>query len=186
MLRSWGGIMDMSPDGSPIIDKTHIEGLYLNCGWCYGGFKAVPGSGNVFAHLIATDRPHEAAARYRLDRFATGRADGRRRHRQPAQPALGDDHADHLPPLRGSRHPRIHLSRVTRPTCTARPRRGPEAWDDYLHNRDNPAGETRELWYHGSGCGAWLLVTRNTITHEIHGVALAREARARCGLRDAG
>jgi heterotetrameric sarcosine oxidase beta subunit len=46
MLRSWGGIMDMSPDGSPIIDKTHIEGLYLNCGWCYGGFKAVPGSGN--------------------------------------------------------------------------------------------------------------------------------------------
>jgi heterotetrameric sarcosine oxidase beta subunit len=73
MLRSWGGIMDMSPDGSPIIDKTHIEGLYLNCGWCYGGFKAVPGSGNVFAHLIATDRPHEAATRYRLDRFATGR-----------------------------------------------------------------------------------------------------------------
>jgi heterotetrameric sarcosine oxidase beta subunit len=73
MLRSWGGIMDMSPDGSPIIDKTHIEGLYLNCGWCYGGFKAVPGSGNCFAHLIATDRPHEAATRYRLDRFATGR-----------------------------------------------------------------------------------------------------------------
>ncbi len=73
MLRSWGGIMDMSSDGSPIIDKTHIDGLYLNCGWCYGGFKAVPGSGNVFAHLIATDRPHEAATRYRLDRFATGR-----------------------------------------------------------------------------------------------------------------
>jgi sarcosine oxidase subunit beta len=73
LLRSWGGIMDMSPDGSPIIDRTDIEGLYLNCGWCYGGFKAVPGSGHCFAHLIATDRPHEAAARYRLDRFATGR-----------------------------------------------------------------------------------------------------------------
>ncbi|MCU4653187.1 sarcosine oxidase subunit beta family protein [Roseibacterium sp. SDUM158016] len=73
ILRSWGGIMDMSPDGSPIIDRTHIEGLYLNCGWCYGGFKAVPASGHTFAHLIATDRPHEAAARYRLDRFATGR-----------------------------------------------------------------------------------------------------------------
>jgi sarcosine oxidase subunit beta len=73
MLRSWGGIMDMSPDGSPIIDKTHIDGLYLNCGWCYGGFKAVPGSGHTFAHLIATDSPHEAAARYRLDRFETGR-----------------------------------------------------------------------------------------------------------------
>ena len=73
LLRSWGGIMDMSPDGSPIIDRTHVAGLYLNCGWCYGGFKAVPGSGDVTAHLVATDRPHPVAARFRLDRFATGR-----------------------------------------------------------------------------------------------------------------
>ena len=73
MLRSWGGIMDMTPDGSPIIDKTHIEGLYLNAGWCYGGFKAVPASGHCFAHLLATDRPHSAAARFRLDRFRNGR-----------------------------------------------------------------------------------------------------------------
>ena len=73
VLRSWGGIMDMSPDGSPIIDKTPTQGLYLNCGWNYGGFKAVPGSGYSFAHLIATDRHHEPAARYRLDRFLTGR-----------------------------------------------------------------------------------------------------------------
>jgi sarcosine oxidase subunit beta len=73
MLRSWGGIMDMSSDGSPIIDKSPIEGLYLNCGWCYGGFKAVPGSGYAFAHLMATDQPHQSAERYRLDRFETGR-----------------------------------------------------------------------------------------------------------------
>ena len=73
MLRSWGGIMDMSSDGSPIIDKTHIEGLYVNAGWCYGGFKATPPSGHCYAHLIATDRPHEAATRHRLDRFNTGR-----------------------------------------------------------------------------------------------------------------
>ncbi|MBP0484060.1 sarcosine oxidase subunit beta family protein [Sagittula salina] len=73
VLRSWGGIMDMSPDGSPIIDRTGVDGLYLNCGWCYGGFKAVPGSGFSFAHLVATDRPHAPAARFRLDRFATGR-----------------------------------------------------------------------------------------------------------------
>lgn len=72
VLRSWGGIMDMSPDGSPIIDKTHINGLYLNCGWCYGGFKAVPASGFAMAHLIAQDRPHDTAARFRLDRFETG------------------------------------------------------------------------------------------------------------------
>ncbi|GAB5448188.1 sarcosine oxidase subunit beta family protein [Gymnodinialimonas sp.] len=73
MLRSWGGIMDMSADGSPILDKTHIDGLYFNGGWCYGGFKAVPASGNCFAHLMATDRPHPAATKHRLDRFATGR-----------------------------------------------------------------------------------------------------------------
>ncbi len=72
VVRSWGGIMDMTPDGSPIIDKTHIDGLYIDCGWCYGGFKAVPGSGFAFAHLIAQDRPHPTAAAFRLDRFRTG------------------------------------------------------------------------------------------------------------------
>ncbi|CUH77860.1 sarcosine oxidase subunit beta family protein [Tropicibacter naphthalenivorans] len=72
VLRSWGGIMDMSPDGSPVIDRTGVEGLYLNCGWCYGGFKAVPGSGFALAHLMATGRPHGSAARLRLDRFETG------------------------------------------------------------------------------------------------------------------
>lgn len=72
VLRSWGGIMDMTPDGSPIIDKTDIDGLYIDCGWCYGGFKAVPGSGFAFAHLIAQDRPHDSASAYRLDRFRTG------------------------------------------------------------------------------------------------------------------
>jgi heterotetrameric sarcosine oxidase beta subunit len=72
MLRSWGGIMDMSMDGSPIIDKTPIEGLYLNCGWCIGGFKATPASGWCFAHTIARDQLHSFNAAYRLDRFATG------------------------------------------------------------------------------------------------------------------
>jgi sarcosine oxidase subunit beta len=72
LLRSWGGIMDMTMDGSPIIDRTPVEGLFLNGGWCYGGFKATPGSGWCFAHLIATGAPHPAATRFRLDRFATG------------------------------------------------------------------------------------------------------------------
>ena len=72
VLRSWGGIMDMTPDGSPIIDKTDIDGLYIDCGWCYGGFKAVPASGYCFAHLIATDQHHEVARGFRLDRFKTG------------------------------------------------------------------------------------------------------------------
>lgn len=72
MLRSWGGIMDMSMDGSPIIDLTPIPGLYLNCGWNYGGFKATPASGWCFAWTLAKDAPHTLNAAYRLDRFRTG------------------------------------------------------------------------------------------------------------------
>ncbi len=73
LLRSWGGLMDMSMDGSPIIDKTPVENLFINAGWCYGGFKATPASGYCFAHLIARGEPHPVAAAYRLDRFAEGR-----------------------------------------------------------------------------------------------------------------
>jgi sarcosine oxidase subunit beta len=72
VLRSWGGIMDMTPDGSPIIDTTPTKGLFIDCGWCYGGFKAVPASGFAFAHLMATGQPHATAAKFRLDRFRTG------------------------------------------------------------------------------------------------------------------
>ena len=72
VLRSWGGIMDMTPDGSPIIDKTHIDGLFIDAGWNYGGFKAAPASGWCMAHLMATGQSHEVARRFRLDRFRTG------------------------------------------------------------------------------------------------------------------
>ncbi len=72
VLRSWGGIMDMSPDGSPTIDKTHIDGLFLNCGWNYGGFKAVPASGWAAAHLMATGNHHDTATKFLLSRFETG------------------------------------------------------------------------------------------------------------------
>ena len=57
------------------------------------------------------------------------------------------------------------------------PDAGEAAWDDYLHQRDNPAGRTRELWHHQGGCGAWLVVERDTITHEVFGAGLASEAR---------
>ena len=72
ILRMWGGVMDMSMDGSPIIDRTHIDGLFFNGGWCYGGFKATPASGWCFAHLLATEQPHETATAFRLDRFQRG------------------------------------------------------------------------------------------------------------------
>ena len=73
LLRSWGGLMDMSMDGSPIIDRTPVDGLYLNAGWCYGGFKATPASGWCFAHLLARNESHPFAGAYRLDRFRNGR-----------------------------------------------------------------------------------------------------------------
>lgn len=85
--------------------------------------------------------------------------------------------------------------RMTCPNCGERDRRefyyqgdalaldrpdedaGPEAWDNYLHNRANPAGDTRDLWFHEAGCGAWLVVERNTITHAVHAVKLAQQVK---------
>lgn len=72
VLRSWGGICDMTMDGAPIITTGPLPGMYLNCGWCYGGFKATPISGFTFAHTIAQDRPHELNAPFTLDRFHRG------------------------------------------------------------------------------------------------------------------
>ncbi len=72
MLRHWGGIVDICPDASPIVSKTHIDGLYFNCGWGTGGFKATPGSGWVFAHTIANDQPHKLNAPFTINRFSSG------------------------------------------------------------------------------------------------------------------
>ncbi len=84
-------------------------------------------------------------------------------------------------PLCGARDlreftPKGHASYLDRPAEDA----PAEAWNDYLHLRENPAGDTRELWFHGAGCGAWLVVERNTVTHAVIGATLARE------MRDAG
>ena len=72
MLRSWGGINDMTMDGSPIIDRSPVENFFINTGWCYGGFKAITGGGDAFAHLIATGNYHPAADKFTLKRFETG------------------------------------------------------------------------------------------------------------------
>jgi len=73
VLRQWGGVMDMTMDGSPIISSTPLDGLVLNGGWCYGGFKAIPAGGMTTAHLIARGTPHPLAAHFTLGRFAAGR-----------------------------------------------------------------------------------------------------------------
>jgi sarcosine oxidase, subunit beta len=72
MNRQWGGIVDTTPDACPIISKTNVKGLYFNCGWGTGGFKATPGSGNVFAHTIAHDAPHPLNKAFDIGRFSTG------------------------------------------------------------------------------------------------------------------
>ena len=72
MLRNWGGIVDVTPDRSPIIAKTPVKGLYVNCGWGTGGFKATPGSAHVFAHTIANDEPHPINAPFTIERFRDG------------------------------------------------------------------------------------------------------------------
>ena len=73
MLRTWGGIVDVSPDTSPIIGKLPIDGLFINCGWGTGGFKAIPGTGQLYAHTIANDAPHPIVAPFGLERFSSGR-----------------------------------------------------------------------------------------------------------------
>jgi sarcosine oxidase subunit beta len=73
MLRSWGGIVDVTPDRSPIVGKTRVAGLYVNCGWGTGGFKATPGSAHAFAWTMAKDATHPLLAPFGLDRFRTGR-----------------------------------------------------------------------------------------------------------------
>ena len=72
LLRTWGGIVDVCPDASPIVGTTPIDGLYLNCGWGTGGFKATPGSGHVYAETIAAGKPAALAEPFALERFATG------------------------------------------------------------------------------------------------------------------
>jgi sarcosine oxidase subunit beta len=73
MLRTWGGIVDVTPDRSPILGKTPVKGLYVNCGWGTGGFKATPGAGDLLAYTIAKDEPHRINAPFNLDRFRNGR-----------------------------------------------------------------------------------------------------------------
>jgi sarcosine oxidase subunit beta len=72
MVRTWSGVTDMSFDGAPIIGETPVRNLFLNGGWCYGGFKATPASGYTYAHTLATGKPHALNAPFALDRFERG------------------------------------------------------------------------------------------------------------------
>ncbi|TIL83394.1 MAG: FAD-dependent oxidoreductase, partial [Mesorhizobium sp.] len=73
LMRQWAGIVDVVPDSSPIIGPSPLPGLYLNCGWGTGGFKAIPAGGTLLAHLMATGRHHDVSRPFDLARFSTGR-----------------------------------------------------------------------------------------------------------------
>ena len=181
MLRSWGGIVDMSMDGSPIIDRTPIHGLYLNAGWCYGGFKATPGSGWCFAHLIARDEPHEAADALPARSLRAAAISSTKRARAPNPICIEARHENSTAPIADRATPHEFSYRgdadAAAPEPAGEPQRMPRRMFDYVYLRDNPAGRHREHWYHGAGCRSWLVVTRDTATHEILGVGLCAAGR---------
>ncbi len=183
VLRSWGGIVDMSMDGSPIIDRTPLDGLYLNGGWNYGGFKATPASGWCFAHLLAHDASAPARRRIPsrpLRHRPPDRRKGPGREPEPAlTPSTGKPCAFHA-------RSAVNAIRASSPTWEMPPFGGRRAMRaiaearlvEAVYLRDNPAGPHDELWYHASGCRSWLRVTRDTRTHEMLAARLVKEVGA--------
>ena len=176
LMRTWGGICDMTMDGSPIIGKLPVRGLYMTGGWCYGGFKATPASGWLHAYTIASDEPHPLNAAFTLERFAQGRTidekgagpiRGRIRMKQPADAALTlrerPPEGGTAPSAAGRCEGAVLL--IPCPWCGPRAqieftyggdatlqRPAPDApeaqWLAYVYVRDNPCGPHDELWLH--------------------------------------
>ncbi len=151
VLRTWGGIVDVSPDASPIIGLTPVGGLYLDCGWGTGGFKATPASGWVLAHTVAHDEPHELNRPFALDRFTTGRAH-RRARRRGGRPLMLSIPCPWCGPRDETEFRYGGQAGIAYPA-------DPDAltdaeWADYLFMRDNPKGAWRERWVHTAGLPA--------------------------------
>ena len=165
VLRTWGGIVDVTPDASAIVGLTPVTDLYVNCGWGTGGFKATPGVGWVYADTIANGRPHPLAAPFALERFDDRRAGGRARRRGGGALMLLHRHA-----------PGAAAATRTSSTTAARPTSpypaDPSALDDaqwarYLFFRANPKGRFAERWSHAAGCRRWFNAVRDTATGEL-------------------
>ena len=163
MLRSWGGIVDVSPDRSPIIGKTPVSGLFVNCGWGTGGFKATPGSGHVFAHTLATGEPHPINAPFNLDRFCTGRlineaaAAAVAHWRGNRMLLIACPYCGERPEVEFRYGGEAHVARPAEPdTCSD------EEWAVFLFMRSNPKGEHAERWNHTHGCQRWFNARRDT------------------------
>ena len=162
VLRTWGGIVDVSPDASPIISKTAVDGLYLDCGWGTGGFKATPASGWVLAHTVANDEPHELNRPY-LARALRDRRPDRRARRRGGGPLMLLIPCPHCGPRDETEFTYGGQAGIAYP-------KDPDAltdaeWADYLFLRDNPKGTFRERWVHSAGCRRWFDITRDTLTN---------------------
>ena len=172
MLRHWAGTTDMSFDGSPIIGATPVDGLYLNCGWCSGGFKATPGSaagstptsGDRVART-RSPRPSPSTAS-RAARLIDEAAPAPPRRRGKGAGAMLLIACPHCGP-RGDMEFAYERRRWTR---SCRSMRRPRRRREYLYQRGNPAGFHDERWRHTHGCRAWLRLARDTATHEIAAV----------------
>ena len=170
VLRSWGGIMDMSMDGSPIIDRTPSTGSISTPAGATAASRRRPASGWCFAHLIARGRAAPGSnAAYAARPVRDRRADRREGRGRAAEPALRTACASPVP-ICGERD-NDEFSYLGDAPAAPDPqrRRRCEACLDYVYLRDNPAGAHRELWHHVAGCRHWLVVTRDTRTHEILG-----------------
>ena len=184
LMRTWGGVMDMTMDGSPIIGKLPVKGLYMTGGWCYGGFKATPASGFCLAHTIARDAPHALNAAFTLERFAR-RAHDRRKGRRAVRRGRTDglavrrcDAADPLPVVRPAQPDRVHVRR-RRDGAPARARRAGRR-NGFAASTSATIrwGRTTNGGLHSAGCRQWFVVRRDTRTHEILGSAAPGAADA--------
>jgi sarcosine oxidase, subunit beta len=152
LLRQWAGLCDMTPDLSPIMGPTQVDGFYVDVGWGTYGFKAGPVSGEAMADCIVNARPPEIISPFGLDRFTVGRLVG---EKGAACPWCGARDASEF------RYVGESGNRPDPATVTA------EQWRLYLYFHANPRGWVRENWYHGSGCRRFFTVERHTVTNEV-------------------
>ena len=188
MLRNWGGIVDVTPDRSPIIGKTPVPGLFVNCGWGTGGFKATPGSGHVFAHTIARGEPHPYRRAVHA-RPLPHRAPDRRSRRRGGRPLKVATMLLIPCPYCGMERPELefrnggeaHVARPADPSATS-----DEDWANYLYIRDNSKGVYAERWRHAAGCGRFFNCLRDTYTRQDHRDLQGRRGEARSRRRRRG
>ena len=169
LLRTWGGIVDVTPDASPIVGRTPYENVYLNCGWGTGGFKATPGIGWCLADTVANDEPHplHRPVRPRPLRHRRARRRARRRRRGPLSEETPMQLIDC--PWCGPREEvefhyggQAHVAYPDGPAALT-----DEQWARYVFFRDNPKGAFAERWSHGAGCRRWFNAVRDTRTYQF-------------------